>query len=255
MVPGRGLFAPPERIEARPFSAREAAATVLETAIEVLQARGEPARASGCSARSSSASTDPGSSAGSSPRTTRRPTTSTTSAPSPTGAPSGTGPTSRRSARDLARPGAFDAVPGTLGAERSARSGAARARARESPTTEPRDPVERVVALVDNELHRADQRRVVEIEPGRWWLGDRRDREAAAIPLADRVEWAVYSLLSTGGPISKAAFIERITAMFSGPTSPTKPSSAPASRATAARPPRPAGLPPRGPPTPLERAE
>ena len=44
LVPGPGLFAPPERIEARPYSAREAAATVLETAIDVLKARGEPAR-------------------------------------------------------------------------------------------------------------------------------------------------------------------------------------------------------------------
>jgi hypothetical protein len=43
LVPGPGLFAPPERIEARPFSPREAAATVQETTVEVLAARGEPA--------------------------------------------------------------------------------------------------------------------------------------------------------------------------------------------------------------------
>jgi hypothetical protein len=69
---------------------------------------------------------------------------------------------------------------------------------------------------VGDELHRKDQHRVVEIEPGRWWLGDRRDRDAAAIPLADRVEWAVYSLLSTAGPISESAFFERVAALFSG---------------------------------------
>ncbi|HYL40209.1 MAG TPA: hypothetical protein VET90_02775, partial [Candidatus Binatus sp.] len=57
---------------------------------------------------------------------------------------------------------------------------------------------------------------VVEIEPGRWWLGDRADRQAAAVPLADRVEWAVYSLLSTAGPIGEAACFERIAALFSG---------------------------------------
>jgi hypothetical protein len=79
-----------------------------------------------------------------------------------------------------------------------------------------RDPVERVLALVGEELNRADQRRVEEIEPGRWWLGDRADREAAAIPLADRVEWAVYSLLSTAGPIAEGAFFERVAALFSG---------------------------------------
>jgi hypothetical protein len=80
----------------------------------------------------------------------------------------------------------------------------------------PRDPVERVLALVDGELRRPDQHRVVEIEPGRWWLHDRRDLESAAIPLADRVEWAVYSLLSTAGPIAESAFFERVAALFSG---------------------------------------
>ena len=44
IVPGPGLFAAPERIESRPFSPREAATTVLDTAIEVLRARGEPAQ-------------------------------------------------------------------------------------------------------------------------------------------------------------------------------------------------------------------
>ena len=205
MVPGRGLFAPPERIEARPFSAREAAATVLETAIEVLQARGEPARherllgeilvgldRSGQLRRLIA---------------TDQPTTTPAEPPEDPAPPEDSAP-------------ALDAIPGTLGAAaRAAGAGAAtpgtRARLFTTPQ-EPRDPVERVIALVDNELGRADQHRVVEIEPGRWWLGDRRDREAAAIPLADRVEWAVYSLLSTAGPIAEAAFYERVAALFSG---------------------------------------
>ena len=66
------------------------------------------------------------------------------------------------------------------------------------------------------ELGRPDQRRLVEIEPGRWWLGDGGDREQAAIPLADRVEWAVYSLLSTAGQIDEAVFFERVAGLFSG---------------------------------------
>jgi len=78
------------------------------------------------------------------------------------------------------------------------------------------DPVERVLALVRDELTRSGQRRVVEIESGRWWLGEPDDREAAAVPLADRVEWAVYSLLSTAGPIAETAFFERVAALFSG---------------------------------------
>ena len=39
-----GLFAAPERFESRPFSAAEAARTVTEVAVETLRARGEPAR-------------------------------------------------------------------------------------------------------------------------------------------------------------------------------------------------------------------
>ena len=59
-------------------------------------------------------------------------------------------------------------------------------------------------------------RRLVEIEPGRWWLADADDLAAAAAPLADRVEWAVYSLLSTAGPITETAFRERMATMFTG---------------------------------------
>jgi hypothetical protein len=76
--------------------------------------------------------------------------------------------------------------------------------------------VERVLALVREELTRPTQGRLAEIEPGRWWLGDRRDRETAAVPLGDRVEWAVYSLLSTAGPLAERAFFERVAALFSG---------------------------------------
>jgi len=78
------------------------------------------------------------------------------------------------------------------------------------------DPVERLVAIIREELARPDQHRLVEIEPGRWWLGDQADRDAAAPALADRVEWAVFSLLSTAGPMSEAAFYERIATMFTG---------------------------------------
>ena len=37
---------------------------------------------------------------------------------------------------------------------------------------------------------------------------------------ADRVEWAVYSLLSTAGPLSEAAFLDRIAGLFIGPDQP-----------------------------------
>jgi hypothetical protein len=76
--------------------------------------------------------------------------------------------------------------------------------------------VERLLSLIRAEFARPGQGRLAEIEPGRWWLADRRDQEAAAPPLADRVEWAVFSLLSTAGPLSEAAFYERIATMFTG---------------------------------------
>src|SRR4029078_1066485 len=44
IVPGKGLFAPPERFDQRPFSQSERAKVVSEPAIETLRARGEPAR-------------------------------------------------------------------------------------------------------------------------------------------------------------------------------------------------------------------
>ena len=40
------------------------------------------------------------------------------------------------------------------------------------------------------------------------------------MPLADRVEWAVYSLLSTAGPLSEASFLERIARLVHGPDLP-----------------------------------
>jgi hypothetical protein len=78
------------------------------------------------------------------------------------------------------------------------------------------DPVERLLSLIRDELARPDQRRLIEIEPGRWWLAGSTDRAAAAPPLADRVEWAVFSLLSTAGPLSEAAFYDRIATLFTG---------------------------------------
>jgi hypothetical protein len=203
LVPGPGLFAPPEHIEARPFSSRDAAATVMDTAVEVLRARGEPARYERLLGeilvgldRS-----------GQLRRLLATDTVDDGGDPQPDEGP------------------AFEAGPGMLGAATDAQAvddpatGTRRTFSRTRTFTAPaasRDPVERVLALVRDELGREDQRRVEEIEPGRWWLGERSDRETASIPLADRVEWAVYSLLSTAGPIEESAFFERVAALFPG---------------------------------------
>jgi hypothetical protein len=202
LVPGPGLFAPPERVEARPFSAREAATTVLETAVDVLQARGEPARyerllgeilvgldRSGALRRL--LATDP----------------------EPPPVDDAGGPARPLGAAAPAAPAGGPDAPKAADAP----SGAAAPRTRPfTPPAPSRDPVDRVLALIADELGRSTQHRLAEIEPGRWWLGDRRDREGASIPLSDRVEWAVYSLLSTAGPIAEAAFFERVAALFSG---------------------------------------
>lgn len=203
LVPGPGLFAPPERIDARPFSAAEASRTVLDTAVDVLRARGEPARyerllgevlvgldRSGQLRRL--LATDDAAASALVDHAEAEADPDQASLPSD-------------EPESMALGGAVT---------RPAPARSRRTRVFEAPPPA-RDPVERVIALVRDELARPDQRRLVEIEPGRWWLGDRADRQTAAVPLADRVEWTVYSLLSTAGPIAEGPFFERIATLFS----------------------------------------
>ncbi|HEX5240003.1 MAG TPA: hypothetical protein VFW20_03305, partial [Candidatus Limnocylindrales bacterium] len=217
LVPGPGLFAPPERIDARPFSAAEAARSITDTAVEVLQARGEPARYErllgeilvgldrGGQLRRLVASDGAPAPLGESEPSADLGPDDASAGPAARGRPSPLGPRRPRATSD---PGSVRWT--TARAARAAIGDAAR-------TLEPgSDPVERVLALVRDELSRPTQRRVLEIEPGRWWLADRQDRQAAAVPLADRVEWATYSLLSTAGPLGEAAFFERVAALFAG---------------------------------------
>ena len=46
--------------------------------------------------------------------------------------------------------------------------------------------------------------RLVELEEDLWWLRDPRDLAAAKQPLSERVEWGIFSLLTTSGGISRA---------------------------------------------------
>ncbi len=82
------------------------------------------------------------------------------------------------------------------------------------------DHVDRLLALVRGALAAAAGNRLVQLEDDTWWLGRRDDRDGAAVPLADRVEWAVFSILSTAGPLAEAAFLDRITGLFAGPDMP-----------------------------------
>jgi hypothetical protein len=224
LVPGPGLFAPPERPEARPFSHAEAARSITETAVEVLRERGEPARYERLLGEILVGLDRAG-------HLRRLMAPMDARGDGGRGADAGSDDTSRwpeggdgRAGREDRRGKGVDDVDEPSGSWAGAHSGRS-GYGGDPPTgvaaparTEPveRDPVERVLALVRDELNRPTQHRLEEIEPGRWWLGDRRDREAAAVPLADRVEWAVYSLLSTAGPLAERAFFERVAALFSG---------------------------------------
>jgi len=253
--PGRGVFAPPERVGRGPFSAAEAARTITETAVEILKARGEPAnserllgeilvgldaaghlrrlvRSAGLipfdpddlpAGGGSSADGTQGTAAGRG---------------GPAGAaanPAGGGPATGRGAAGTppAKGGSGpDARPSGSGGSGGPDAGYPELRGLASPRTgdlphgdEPgrdgaggtwNDAMDGLLALIRDELGRADNRRLREIEPGQWWLADRDDRTAAALPLADRVEWSIFSLLSTAGRLSEATLFERVGAMFTG---------------------------------------
>ena len=181
VVQARGLFGAPERFDDRPFSAADAARTVTETAVETLLARGEPARHERILGEILVGLDRAGQ--------LRRLATATLSGDPPSEVVDEPGGSAGTAGRVRRVPAERDANP---------------------------DPVERLLALIRDELGRPTQRRLVEIEPGRWWLAEPEDVAGAAAPLADRVEWGVYSLLSTAGPISETAFFERIGSMFTG---------------------------------------
>jgi hypothetical protein len=217
LVPGPGLFAPPERPEARRFSHAEASRSITETAVEVLRERGEPARYERLLGeilvgldraghlRRLVALADAGDRPEDNDRRAGGEVPADGDRPAAGDVP-GAGPA----------PGAASDQPRPRAGDGSGTGSTIGIRAASLPRPVDPDPVERVLALVRDELTRPTQHRLEEIEPGRWWLGDRRDREAAAVPLADRVEWAVYSLLSTAGPLAERAFFERVAALFSG---------------------------------------
>jgi len=231
LVPGRGLFAPPERFDQRPFSAADAARTVTETTVETLRARGEPARYERIlgevlvgldragQLRRLAAATLPSTPGPDGPVGELR--TDGGHAPArledgDSGGPDGPvhGPGSTPATTPAS--GALDQEPGEPGGLRSSSGAPARVRRAAPDRDALPDPVDGLLALIRDELTRPTQRRLVEIEDGRWWLADREDCDAAAVPLADRVEWAVFSLLSTAGPISETAFYERIATLFTG---------------------------------------
>jgi hypothetical protein len=226
VVPGPGLFVAPERFDRRPFSPADVARTVTDIAVETIKARGEPARQErllgeilvgldragqlrrlvaedggifdGVERSDAPGRPDPA-----------EDTRATDGEPE-----TRLGPADQTADEPPADPLDEDGPPSP---RRSAGPPAPARIRRGSRAAEPAaDQVDGLLALIREELGRTGHRRLTEIEPGRWWLADPADRAAAAAPLADRVEWAVYSLLSTAGPLSESSFFERIAALFSG---------------------------------------
>jgi hypothetical protein len=250
LVPGTGLFGAPERFDRRPFSAADVRNTVVEVAIESLKARGEPASADrllgevlvgldragqlrrlvadrdlASPGRAQSADREPEANPRHPPDPA--PTTAPEPAPGRDGPPSSgrTGQGDPRSWRDpdAARTGSDVTADGTrrgptiqTGAGLPSDRPAIAARRATRSADAPPDQVEALLALIVEGLSGTGNRRLAEVAPGRWWLADPRDRDSAAAPLADRVEWAVFSLLSTAGPMSESSFLQRIAGIFTG---------------------------------------
>ena len=79
------------------------------------------------------------------------------------------------------------------------------------------DPVRLTLDIIRRELRKPDHPRLAEIDEDLWWLREPRDLAAAKPPLSERLEWSIFSLLSTSGGITRAAFDDRVRRLFRGP--------------------------------------
>ena len=79
------------------------------------------------------------------------------------------------------------------------------------------DPVRLTLDIIRRELRKPEHARVRELEEDLWWLCDPRDLAATRQPLSERVEWGIFSLLTTSGGLSRGAFDERVARLFRGP--------------------------------------
>jgi hypothetical protein len=225
IVPGSGLFTAPERFDRRPFSASDVNRTIVDVAVESLKARGEPASGERLLGEILVGLDRAGQLrrlvADRNLATQRDGDRETAEPESPESDPgAGAGDPERRAADgvgDGAGDGAEDTRESPTRRPAGERVAAAPGIRRVSRAVDvPPDQVDALLAMIGAGLSDSGRRRLDEIAPGRWWLADPRDREAAAAPLADRVEWAVFSLLSTAGPLPEGAFLQRIASLFTG---------------------------------------
>jgi hypothetical protein len=209
-----GVFAGPQKVDEGAFRAVAAAQTVTETVVDLLKARGEPASFElllgdlligldkcGQLARLARvlrpAGANDGWSAWVEPDAAPPPPASVRTGGSPRNRPPVTEPAA------VAPP---TSVPG------APPSGSIIPSVSEEEAGP--DPVAHLIEIIHEEIDRPNNRRIRQIEPGQYWLASEEDRGVAAQPLADRVEWAVFSLLSSAGHLTERGAIDRTTAMF-----------------------------------------
>ena len=83
------------------------------------------------------------------------------------------------------------------------------------------DHVRLLMEIVLGELRRPDNPRLVEVEPGRWWLRDRaRPGRRRGRRSSDRLEWAAYGLLSTACGDGRSHLLRAHRDMFRGHDTP-----------------------------------
>jgi hypothetical protein len=240
-IQGRGVFAAPEKLDAGPFRPGVAAQVVTDTAVELLKARGEPATfgqilgelligldRSGQLARLARSlrppNADDGWSAWIDDSTEGGHMFDGVAVDgTAAGIRGGAGPRGRVVARLPDRAAAADsdgdpaAGKALSGSAADATSGS---QAAAPPGLEPPALVPQLLAVIREELDRPNNRRLRQLELGQYWLASDEDRSLASQPLADRVEWAVFSLLSSAGHLTERAAIERTAAMFHSPDVP-----------------------------------
>ncbi len=200
---GKSVFAAPEKQAEGPFRVEAAAEAVADAAVELLKARGEPAHfddmlgellvgldRSGQLARMAAQLR-------------------------PQGADQGwdswidavEGPASVWSA------GAESGAAGAGAPEATAKA-TIKAAAKDAEPPDAGGLANDLLGLIRSQLEHSEARRVRRIGQSLYWLGPDEDRSGTAQPLADRTEWAVFSLLSATRQMPEAAVFERTAAMF-----------------------------------------
>jgi hypothetical protein len=201
-IPGLGVFDAPQKLDEGPFRESAASLIVTETAVELLKARGEPSSfdnlfgdvlvgldRSGQLARLGRHYR---------PRRPEGRWDAWLNEVVPV-SPADEGRPTRPATENAAAP------PGT---------------AATAPTGAAADPVQQLVGVIRAELARPTNRRIKEIEPGHYWLAAAEDRTGTAPPLADRVEWAVFGLLSSARSLPETTVFDRTAGIFAGNEAP-----------------------------------